>query len=134
MPEARATSRARIAGTRPATPAGARRVRAVDPSETVDVTVLLRDRGMSGSSSVFDLGSLRVRDRQHLTPDELLRRSRADDSDIRAVRRFAAAHRLQVLRVHAGRRVVVLRGRVRQLAKAFGASLFYYRHRGSVVR
>ena len=65
---------------------------------------------------VFELGSLRVQDRKHVeAKKELRRRFRANGGDVRAVRRFAAAHRLRVLRVDAGRRVIVLRGRARQM-------------------
>ncbi len=126
--------RTRIPGTRPTKVAGARRVRAADPSEIVEVMLLLRNQEAELDGGVFELGSLRVQDRKHLEPKDLLRQFRADGRDIRAVRRFAAAHRLKVLRVHAGRRVVVLRGRARQLTKAFGVALFHYEHRGRVFR
>ena len=133
MPEPRATSRTRIPGTRPTKAAGARRVRAADPSEIVEVMLLLRNQNAS-DGSLFELGSLRVQDRNHLEPKELLRSCRANDGDIRAVRRFAAAYRLRVLRVHAGRRVVVLRGGARQMTQAFGAALFHYQHRDHAFR
>lgn len=133
MPEPRSTSRTRIPGTRPTKVAGARRVRAADPSEIVDVMLLLRNQGAL-DGGVFELGSLRVQDRKHLKPKELPGRFRANDGDIRAVRWFAAANRLRVLRVHAGRRVIVLRGRARQMAKAFGTALFLYEYRDHVFR
>jgi kumamolisin len=100
-------NRIRIPGTKPRK-IGARRVRPVPPSTTIEITVLLRDARASGSGAWSD--------------------------DLRAVRRFAAAHRLRVVRVHAGARTMVVHGRARDLAKAFAADLFHYERGGHVFR
>jgi hypothetical protein len=83
---------------------------------------------------VFALGSLAVHERKHLTREQLLRQSRATAHDIGAIRQFAADPRLKVVRVKSGRRVIVLRGRARDMTKAFAVDLFHYERGGHVFR
>lgn len=128
MAKSHLTKRVRLAGTTPARATAARRVRRVHPSEVLEVTVLLRGHGTPGPGDALALGTRAVHDRRHVSGGQLFRASRATGADVRAVRQFAAAHRLKVVRVHAGRWAMVLRGRAGDMATAFGTGLFHYEH------
>jgi kumamolisin len=112
----------------------ARWVRPVDPSEVLEVLLLLRTPGTSMVRDVFALGSLAVRDRTHLTARELSRQLTPGGDEIHAIRRFAAGHRLQVRGVNVGRRFVVLRGRAGDMTRAFSVEVSHYETADHVFR
>ena len=107
---------------------GHRFVGPVPPSEELEVLLLLRGANDkdSGLDDTFSLGKLPVDERQHLELDELLHLNPANKSDVEAVRRFASARHLQVDCVDRARRTVVLRGRVRDMNRAFDVQIRRY--------
>ena len=96
--------------------------------------LLVRAPEASLVRDVFGLGSLAIRDRIHLTHKELSRQLRPRRDQIEAIRRFAARHRLRVHGVETGQRLVTLRGRARDIGRAFSVALSYYENAGSVFR
>jgi kumamolisin len=96
-----------IPGTKPKT-AGARPVRPASPSETIEVTLVLRDPGSAGSDTMLE--------------------------GVRVVRAFATAHRLRVVRTRSSGRTIVLHGRAHDLGKAFGAKLLHFQKAGHIFR
>lgn len=118
-----------IEGSTRILPPGARRLRAADPDERVDITVCLRRR--SDGPPVPDHAEfLRIppRARPKLNPDEFAARYGASQDDIDAVVTFATSHHLAVTTVNAAARTLTVRGTVRQLNAAFGVELGAYEH------
>ena len=88
-------------------------------SPSVEVLVLLRP---NGSFQLPDTLASKTRP-VHRDIEALQRASAADPNDIAAVRRFAAKHRLKILRVNARARTMILRGTTRAMSAAFGAKI-----------
>lgn len=105
-------------------PAAHRLVGPVKPDEVIGVTLLLRPR--PGSPPLPGLSDWQAGSPRILSPDEYAATYGAADADLDAVTAFAAAHELQVLERHAGRRSVTMKGTAAQLNKAFGITLNYY--------
>jgi len=107
---------------------GARVVAPADPTERLEVTVLVRRRARAefrGRVAEMVSGKSGV---PYLTREEFAARHGADPGDFAAVRAFAAAHGLAVVLEHAGRRTVVLSGTVAQFNAAFGVQLQRMQH------
>ena len=114
--------------------AGSRVVGPADPTERVQVTLLLRRR--SGQALRDRVSRLARGDRSggHLARDEFARQFGADPTDVAMVRTFAANHKLSVVREHPERRMVVLSGTVAQLEAAFGVKLHRCEHSAGSYR
>ena len=97
-------------------------LRHVDPSRTVSVSVTLRHdhRGV--------LRRLHRGDTGRISRAQVIRRHGATDADIRAVRRWAAAHGLRS-RVGRLRTRVIITGPAARMAAAFGVRLRHHRAR-----
>ncbi len=113
---------------------GARSVGAADPSERLEVSVLLRRRaGAALADRVSRLAAGAAPD-GHLGREDFARQFGADPADLAAVRTFATAHGLTVVQEDAGRRTVVLAGTVAQFGAAFGVKLERFEHEGGSYR
>jgi kumamolisin len=121
------SSRTPIAGTEfPGDPA-ATRIGDPDPDRLAEVTLTLRRRGDDPDGRIERA--------------EFAERFGADPDDIKRVEDFAAEHGLEVVEAHTARRTVVVRGRLADLASAFGTELALYespqvgtfRSRGAVM-
>jgi len=127
-------ARIRLKGSERKPLSGSRATGPADPSEQLQVSVLVR---RSSEQSFKDrVGRLSGGDRSfaHLTRDEFARHFSAAPADIAAVKTFAAAHGLTVAQEHAGRRTVVLSGTVAQFEAAFGIKLQCYEHQSGSYR
>jgi kumamolisin len=113
---------------------GAKSVGKADPTERLEVSVLLRCR--SGTALTEHVKKLANRERGggHLSREEFERQFGADNADMAAVKKFADAHGLAVVQEHAGRRTVVLSGTVAQFNAAFGVDLQRFEHSGGSYR
>jgi kumamolisin len=106
---------------------GARVVAPADPTERLEVTVLVRRRAGADFHSLaaqLAAGNASV----PLTREEFAARHGADAADLAAVRAFAAAQGLVVVLEHAARRTVVLSGTVAQFNAAFNVQLQRMQH------
>src|SRR5271166_2304554 len=113
---------------------GARSVGKADPSERLEVSVLLRFRG---SDALKDRVAKLAKGEQpgrHLSREEFARQFGADPADIAVVRQFANAHGLVVVEEDAARRTVVLSGTVAQFNNAFDVDLETFEHPGGTER
>ncbi len=107
---------------------GASVVAPADPTERLEVTLLVRRRAREEfRGRVADLASGKSRV-PYLTREEFAARHGADAGDFAAVRAFAAAHGLAVVLENAARRTVVLSGTVAQFDAAFGVQLQRMQH------
>ncbi len=113
---------------------GARAVGEADPTERLEVSVLLRRRGGAAMTAHVEKLAHRESAGGHLSREEFDRRYGADPTDIAAVKKFAGAHGLAVVQEHAGRRTVVLSGTVAQFNAAFGVDLQRFQHPGGSYR
>jgi kumamolisin len=104
---------------------GARRLGTADEAAPADVTVLLR-RPTRSPAPLDALGADRRSRRAWFTREEFARAHGADEDDVTLVREFARAHGLRVASVHLPSRTLHLTGRVGDLARAFGTSLYRY--------
>jgi kumamolisin len=96
--------------------------RPVSPNQELEVTLLLRGKAGAAGDPLAS-GSLAVLDRRHLELKGYFAEFGADPGDIDAVSRFAAQHRLKVVKTDRGCRTMVLRGRAGNMARAFGIGL-----------
>jgi kumamolisin len=108
--------------------AGARSVGKADPTERLEVTVLVRHSGqdqLSKHVAMLAAGDASV---APLSRDEFTRRHGAAPADLVAVRRFAQDFDLAVVQEDAARRAVVLSGTVAQFNAAFSVDLETFEH------
>jgi kumamolisin len=107
---------------------GARALAPTDPTEHIEVTILVRRRARQDlATRVSAMASGRAPG-PLLSRDEFAKRHGADAADIAAVRAFAAAHGLAVEQEDVARRTVVLSGTVAQFNAAFGVQLRQMSH------
>ena len=113
---------------------GAKSVGMADPSERLEVTLLLR-RGHP------DQMNERVRRLARgeqvgrlLSRQEFHQQFAAAANDIAAVRAFARSHSLAVVQEHPGRSTVILSGTVGQFSTAFGVELHRFQYPGGSYR
>ena len=113
---------------------GAKAVGKADPTERLEVSVLLRRRNADALAERVSRLARRGRTVGHLSREEFDKQYGADPADVAAVKRFAAAHGLSVVQEHPGRRTVVLSGTVAQFNDAFGVDLQRFEHPGGSYR
>jgi kumamolisin len=112
---------------------GARVMGPANPSERLEVSVLVRRRGQQALQA--RLASLAAGKRVgHLSKQDFAREHGADPADIARVRSFAEAQGLSVVQAHAARRTVILSGTVAQFTAAFGIQLHHMSHAGGTYR
>jgi kumamolisin len=107
---------------------GARVVAPAEPTERLEVTLLVRRRAraeLANRAAALNAGSVPT---AFFGREEFASRYGADPADLAAVRAFAAAHGLAVVQEHAARRSVVLSGTVAQFNAAFGVQLQQMQH------
>jgi len=123
-----------LAGTHRAPYRNARATRRADPSERLEVSVLIRRRDAAGLHAHVAKISGGDRSAGHFTREAFEQRFGASDADIAEVRKFAHAHGLTIVAEHAGRRTVRLAGTVAQFNAAFGVDLQHYEYAGGTYR
>jgi kumamolisin len=113
---------------------GARAVGKADPTERLEISILLRRR--NGAALTEHVKKLAKREDVggRLSREQFDQQFGAEAADIRSVRKFAEAHGLAVVQEHAGRRTVVLSGTVAQLNAAFGVDLQRFEYEGGSYR
>jgi len=111
-----------LKGSARAVPPGARTLGRAEPTERLEVSVLVRRRAALALRE--RAASLASADRpRHLTREEFAVHHGADEADLVAVRRFAGSRGLSVLESHSARRTVVLSGTVAAFEAAFAVEL-----------
>lgn len=105
-----------------------------DPTERLEVTVVVRPTDRQGLQRRLQQAAKGARRQPHLSRAEFARHHGAARADLDAVRDFAEAHGLAVVEEHVGRRSLVLAGTVAQFNDAFGVELQRYSHPGGTYR
>jgi kumamolisin len=113
---------------------GARAVGNADPTERLEVSVLLRRRNGAALTERVQKLARRENAGGHLSRQQFEAQFSADADDIAAVKKFAQAHGLVVVQEHPGRRTVVLSGTVAQFDAAFGIELQRFQYAGGSYR
>jgi kumamolisin len=122
-----------LKGSERASIPGARVVGPANPSERLEVSVLVRRRGQQAMQA--RVASLAAGQRVgYLSKQDFAREHGAAPSDIARVRAFAEAQGLSVVQEHAARRTVILSGSVAQFTTAFGIQLHHMSHGGGTYR
>jgi kumamolisin len=113
---------------------GAKSVGKADPTERLEVSLVLRRR--NGAALAERVKKLATREATggNLSREEFDQQFGADNADIATVKKFASAHGLAVVQEHTGRRTVVLSGTVAQFNAAFGVDLQRYEYPGGSYR
>jgi len=113
---------------------GARSVGKADPTERLEVSVILRHR--AGDALREKVRKLTSRDRSegYVKREDFAKQFGAEQQDIDAVKKFAAAHGLATVAADAARRTVVLSGTVATFNEAFGVDLQQFEHPGGSYR
>lgn len=105
-----------------------------DPDERFEVSVIVRRRAaqvLKARAAALTAGN---RTAGHLTREAFAMQHGADETDLAAVRAFAAAYGLVVVQEHAARRTVVLSGTVARFNQAFSVQLQRFEHPGGSYR
>ncbi|MBN9561728.1 MAG: S8/S53 family peptidase [Alphaproteobacteria bacterium] len=113
---------------------GAKAVGKADPSERLEVSVLLRRPNDNALKDRVRRMARREPGESHIGREEFERQFGASAADVAAVKAFAATHGLTVVQEHVGRRTVVLAGTVAQFNAAFGVDLEQFEHPGGTYR
>jgi kumamolisin len=103
----------------------------VNPNEIAEVTLFVRASASAESinSYVEKLGNLRVLDRQNMSRDAFAANQGADPADLEAVVRFANDNNLSIASISPSHRMLRVKGRLDDLAKAFKVQLSNYQSR-----
>jgi kumamolisin len=112
---------------------GAKAIGKADPTERLEVTLLLRRTNTDAFKENVKTLANRA-GKRHLPREEFDRQFGAAPADMAAVKTFAGAHGLSVVQEHAGRRTVILSGTVGQFNAAFGVDLQRFEHPGGSYR
>jgi kumamolisin len=123
-----------LKGSERAAVPGARTLSPAEATERMEVSVVVRRRGLGEMQSRVASLASGERSLGVMSRDEFARAHGADPADLSAVRAFAAAHGLAVLEEHAARRTVVLSGTVAQFCSAFSVQLHRMTHAGGTYR
>ena len=102
---------------------GARAVGNAEPTERLEVTMLVRRKANDKLTERVKKLAAGDKGTGQLTRQEFTAEHGADPADIAELRSFAGAHGLAVVQEHAGRRTVILSGTVEQFNAAFGVNL-----------
>lgn len=105
-----------------------------DPSERLEVSVILRRRAaqvLRARTAALAAGN---RDVSHLSREEFAAQHGADEPDLAAVRLFANRYDLRVVQEHVARRTLVLSGTVAQFRTAFSVELNEVAHPNGTYR
>ena len=113
---------------------GARSIGKADPTERLEVTVLLRRRANKALQERANELGRSDRGRPHFKREEFAQQFGAEPDGINAVKQFANQHGLLVVQEDAPRRTMVLSGTVAQFNEAFGVDLEQFEHAGGTYR
>ena len=125
--ELKGSARAAFPGGQDAGPA--------DPSQRMDVSVLLR-RGSAPAefAALADMGARLPRDRKYMTREEFGRVHGASAADVEKIRAFASQYDLKIVSEDRATRIVKLDGTVQAFNAAFGVTLRRYEHSSGAYR
>lgn len=126
--------RVALKGSERAALPGARIVSPEEPSERMQVSVLVRRRARQKLLDTVAALASGAHGAEHLSREEFAEQYSADASDLAAVRAFASAHGLAVIQEDAARRTMVLSGDVAGFSAAFAVQLQRMAHPGGTYR
>ena len=113
---------------------GAQVLAPADPSERLEVSIIVRRRAREVLESRVTKLTGGDRSAGNLSRQDFAKLHSADAGDLAAVRAFATVHGLTVVAEHADRRTVVLSGTVAQFNAAFSVELKQYSHPDGTYR
>ncbi|MDT7808291.1 MAG: kumamolisin, partial [Acidobacteriota bacterium] len=101
---------------------------AVDPSERIQITVMVRPRTSGGAMStrardVLEMSAQLPEDRTYMSRDQFAEEHGADPDDLAKLDAFAHEHNLTVVQASIPRRMVKLEGTIADLSAAFKPNL-----------
>ena len=106
-----------------------------DPTQQIEVTIVLRRGSKPGEFPAdSEFGARPPRERKYLTREEFARQHGASSADLEKIRAFAAEHGLKVVSEHPERRALKLSGTIQSFNEAFGVSLRRYEHTSGTYR
>jgi len=125
-----------LSGSERVAMAGAKAVGAANPSEPLQVTILLKSNASPEArrNAIRALASQPPGARKHLTREEFAGVRGASQADVDKVVAFAHEYGLSVVRADAARRTVVLAGTVASFSHAFQVELYRFEHPTGMYR
>lgn len=121
----------------PIIPKAKRKVKRAAPSAEIDIEVSLylrRKTSSPGLPSIKDKTKTPLSQRKHLSHPEFEKLHGADPNDVETVREFAAEHNLKLVDSNLARRLVRLKGKLKDMAAAFGVTLSTFEHDDETFR
>lgn len=113
---------------------GGRSLGKADPTERLEVTVLVRRPASEALQEKVKELLIPGRPPTPMKREEFAQKFGTDPRDIEAVKQFAKKHSLAIVQEDASRRTVVLSGTVAQFNEAFGVDLEQFEHEGGSYR
>jgi kumamolisin len=113
---------------------GARAIGKADPSERLEVSVLVKRSGAEALTGMVAKLVKGDKSGGHMKREEFAEQFGADPAGVAAVKKFANAHGLAVVQENAASRTIVLSGTVAQFNEAFGVDLEQFEHKGGSYR
>ncbi len=110
---------------------GAKKGGVLSPRESMQVTVVLRERASRGKQPA---AAELVASGRRISRDQYAARYGADPRDVKAVQAFARTNKLTVSEVNLASRAVILTGSCGAFAKAFQVDLAKYQYKGGEYR
>jgi kumamolisin len=114
--------------------AGAKAIGKADPSERLEVTLLLKRPNAVAFKAKVDAAKAGAKRPDNLSRSEFAQQFSANPADIERVENFATQNDLAVVAADAARRTVILSGTVAQLEKVFGVKLQQFEHAAGSYR
>lgn len=116
-----------ISGSERSPVKNARAVGTPDPNEVVEVTVVLRSKGVgTQTSSIREINTQPLKERKYLSREELTAASALNQDDLAKIEEFAHEHGLTIVKVSPESSSISLSGTVTELSEAFGTKLSLY--------
>ncbi|WP_250532257.1 S53 family peptidase [Caballeronia sp. ATUFL_F1_KS39] len=117
-----------VSGSDKIHPEGAQCIGDCDPSEQIEVIVMLRRKDEAGFKQMMARIDSGEAPAQAVSREEFDKRFTASDDDIAKVKAFAQQYGLTVVRAETETRSVVLKGTIEQFQKAFDVKLERFQH------
>ena len=117
-----------VSGSDKIHPEGAKCIGACNPSEQIEVIVMLRRKDEAGFKQMMARIDAGEAPAQSVSREDFDKRFGASDEDIEKVKNFAAQYGLTVVRAESETRSVVLKGTIEQFQKAFDVKLERFQH------
>lgn len=107
----------------------------VNPEDVIEVSLYLRRKPSSpGPPSIKDVTKTLLSQQKHLSHQEFEKLHGAEPMDVEKIKAFAAENNLKLAEFNLARRLVRLKGKIKDMAAAFGVTFSKFEHEDRTFR